>query len=459
MSRARFLTSSLATVAVASALTFSGTAAHAAPELSRATTQAVTAAQQGADEVCGQPSTPDQWGWVDHEETTVVIPSETHDEWTWTRAVPTTEHKYRKLVAPEQVKVIWKRTWTSPVQHLYHWEEVLQEFQPAVPEVEEEWHWETEVVEPAVTSTVWLYIHDNTGAQRWEREDWGAQNGQGSGWKKTDQSKPHVIKEAVTKQVKVVDVERSPAVPEVPRKTKDHYRWATEAPGPEWTATDKSRGGKVKVEYEATRGEQPGKDWVEVKRKVVKEAVYDEIWAPADSAPAGYERTDDSRPGEDSLESVQSADAPEGEGWVKDEASVVTVVDSPESEKTIPAWKEWTLINPGTEPTAPCDEPAEEVAGPTEDGTDDGADEETSVGGPTAPGSTSAVAGPVENTAQAPSQAAPAAGATVAPTSGTSTAVLPATGNDASIQTALTGLGAVLAGAWLMLRNRRRTAA
>lgn len=47
----------------------------------------------------------------------------------------------------------------------------------------DEWRWQREVITEIATEDE--YVHQVTGAVRWERSDWGAQNGQGKGWEKT----------------------------------------------------------------------------------------------------------------------------------------------------------------------------------------------------------------------------------------------------------------------------------
>lgn len=90
----RFLTGSLASLAVASAVTLAAPSADAADEPGRP---------------CGQPAIPAVSSTLFHEPELRVVPAVTHDEWRWQREVTSYEFEYSKVVSPAHRESDWTR--------------------------------------------------------------------------------------------------------------------------------------------------------------------------------------------------------------------------------------------------------------------------------------------------------------------------------------------------------------
>lgn len=393
MTRPRFLTGGLATLAVASAFTLSTPAAHA----------------EGSTQPCGQPAVPAVYTSVVHDPVFRTVAAITHDEWRWQRDVPSTEYEYAKVVTPARDEADWSRTIPGAVEYLFTRTVVDQPAVPSTPAVPEVGHYDTVVVTPAVTVLQDEYQHQVTGKLRWESPDWGAQNGNGDGWVKTGNTRQLEITPAVTQQVWVVDVPGVPATPGTPAVTHDETQWASSLPaGDGWTGPIDTRTDDPTTETVTTDGSTPSGDgWILVATRHF-DAVIDTVWGSV--APDGYTPTGAERPGGTTHEetSVTSAAAPDGDGWASIEGSQVTVTDAPATQVLVtPGSVDQVLVTPARPGTAPCP----------------------------------VVAAP---------QAAPAAQASVAPTR------LPNTGGVPGWM-APSGLAAILAGAALIRGARRRS--
>lgn len=400
MNRTRFLTGSLASIAVASAITLAAPAANA------------------ADRGCGQPAVDAVYNSVVHAPVVRTIPAQTHAEWLWQRDVNDLSFEYTKLVSPAGVETDWTRQVAGPTEYLFNRTVVDTPGVPAVPGTPEVGHFDTVVTTPAVVDTEWEYQHQVTGNTRWESETWGAQNGQGNGWVKTGSTRQTVVTPAVTTQVWVVDAPATPGTPAVPAVTHDESAWAQSSPGADWTGPADSRPGASSTEDRTTDGTTPdGDGWNLVATRVV-DAVYDTVWAS--SQPDGYDPTGASEitGSHHELTDATTAAAPAGDGWTQVADSEVTVVDVPASDETVTdGYTEQVLVSAAQPATDPCvDPPADNPS----DATD----------------------GP---------QAAPAA-------ENSHATVLPNTGNGVAPWMAPTGLGAMLAGiAVIRLSRRPRT--
>jgi len=348
MSRISFSTAGLATLAIAGALTLSAPAAY-------------------ADEAtCGNDVV-----------TTIVTPAViravdavTHSEWLWERDVTITEAEFTKLLTAATVEVDWTRDVAGPAEYRFTRTVVDQVAVPAVPGTPESGHVETVVVTPAVLGTEDEYQHETTGALRWERSDWGAQNGQGKGWKKTGSSREVETTPAVTAQQWLVDAPAVPGVPAVPEQSHVDEAWALTSPGDDWTPAGESRPGTNVVENATTAGEAPdGAGWRETARRE-SVAVLDTVWAGA--APEGYLPTGVARVASvvHEVTSETSAEAPEGDGWAQVDGSEVVITDAEAYDEVITPELTEILLSPpceDPEPTDPTDpnEPTEQVE-PTE---------------------------------------------------------------------------------------------
>lgn len=414
MSRISFSTAGLATLAIAGAMTLSAPAAY-------------------ADEAtCGTDVT-----------TTIVTPAVirtvdavTHLEWLWERDVVVTEREFTRILEAALVEVDWTRAVAGPVELRFTRTVVDQEGRAAVPGVAEVGHHETVVVTPAVVEVEDEYQHQTTGARRWERSDWGAQNGQGKGWVKTGVTREVETAAAVTEERWVVDVPAVPGTPAIPEQSHVDEAWALSSPGDDWAPTGESRPGADVVEYAITAGETPdGAGWRETARRE-SVAVIDTVWAGA--APEGYTPTGAARVASvvHEVTSETSAVAPAGEGWTQVAGSEVVITDVASYDEVVTPEVTQILLSP------PCgdDEPPVDVAEPPVDAVEPPA----GIVEPSVPEGTSvAVAGPIVGV-----QAAPAEVATV----------LPDTGNGLLGWMTPTGLLSVLAGAVVALGARRRSA-
>lgn len=414
MSRTSFSTAGLATLAIAGALTLSAPAAYA------------------EEATCGSDVT-----------TTIVTPAVirtvdavTHLEWLWERDVEVTEQEFSAVLDEAWVEIDWTREVAGPAELRFTRSVVDQAAVPAVPGIPEEGHYETVVVTPAVVESQDEYRHETTGNVRWERSDWGAQNGQGKGWKKTGATREVETAPAVTAQQWVVDVPAVPEVPAIPEQAHVEEAWASSSPGDGWAPTGESRPGVNVVENVTTAGGSPdGAGWRETARRGAV-AVLDTVWAAA--APEGYTPTGAERVASvvHEVTSETSAVAPAGEGWTQVAGSEVVVVDVPAYDEVVTPELTQILLSP------PCDETVEppvDVVEPPVDVVEPPA----GTGEPSEPeGASVAVAGP-----QVDAQAAPAEVATV----------LPDTGNGLLGWMTPAGLLGVLAGAAVAVGARRRS--
>jgi len=407
MSRTRFLTGSLASIAVASAFTFGAPAANAADERG-----------------CGQPAVDAVYSSVVHDPVFRTVPAQSHAEWLWQRDVDDLAYEYTKLVSPVGIETDWTREVAGPTEYLWTRTVTDTPAVPAVPGTPEIGHFTTVVTTAAVLVTEWEYQHQVTGKLRWESEDWGAQNGQGNGWKKTGNTRETEVTPAVTTQVWVVDSPATPGTPAIPATTHDESVWSLSSPGGDWTGPADSKPGASSTENQTTDGDAPdGDGWKLVATHVI-DAVYDTVWA--DSAPDGYDPTGNSKVVGSHHEQTDatSATAPAGDGWSEVSDSATTVIDVPESQELVTdGYTEQVLLSAALPATAPCVEP------PTDDPT--GTTDEP----------TSDTAGP---------QAAPAAEA-----SSPVATVLPNTGGDIPPWMAPAGFAAMLAGVAVIRFSRR----
>lgn len=181
---------------------------HSLAAATAASAIVLTAPAAVADEpACGIPATEAVWKTVVTEPTYRTVEEVAHDEWRWER-------------------------------------EVLTEELRDVAGLPEQGHFETVVLASAVVAIEDEYLHQTTGRVRWERSDWGAQNGVGQGWIKTGASRETVISPEETEQRWVVDVPAVPASTERSRKSSYESTAATSAAAPEgegWTAIEESR--------------------------------------------------------------------------------------------------------------------------------------------------------------------------------------------------------------------------
>lgn len=413
----RFLTGSLATMAVASAVTLIAPAASAA---------------DGADRACGLPAVPAAFLSVIHEPVLREIPAVTHQEWRWERTVTVDELEYAKVLSPATTETDWTREVPGVTEHLWSRTVIDQAAVPAVPGTAEQGHHETVVVTPAVTVTLVEYVQHQTGNTRWEQDGWNAANNPNQGWSKTGNTREEILTPAVTEQRWVVDQPAVPGTPAIPEISHTETTWAAGSPGAAWTGPLDSRTVGGGTESTTTSGDQApsGAGWVEQAVRQIP-AVVDTIWALV--APAGYVATGATRVHHVTPEqtTTTSAEAPEGDGWSPVADSLVVVVDQPaDTEVVSDGWTETVEVSPALDATAPCptgpDAPAAEVAGPQGGGSGDGTPGQGSTG-------STAVA-------------AAANGATV----------LPATGNPASPILLATAIGTLVAGGALVRIGRRR---
>ncbi|MFL6022779.1 MAG: hypothetical protein ACJ72O_05520 [Marmoricola sp.] len=399
MTRTRFLTGSLASIAVASAITLAAPAANAAVD-------------------CGQPAVDATYSTVVHDAVYQTIPAQTHAEYLWQRDVVDHTYEFTKLVSPAGVQNDWTRQVAGPLEYLFTRTVTDVAAVPAVPGTPEVGHFDTVVTTPAVVATEWEYEHQVTHNLRWESEDWGAQNGKGNGWVKTGNTRQTEVTPAVTSQVWVVDAPATTGTPAVPAVTHDESAWALSSPGADWTGPADSRPTASSTENQTTDGDAPaGTGWILVATHAV-DAVFDTVWA--DSAPEGYSPTGASQVSGSHHEvtDAASANAPAGEGWSQVDGSETDVVDVPSSEVLVTdGYTEQVLLTPAVPATDPCVDP------PVEDPTG--------------------------------TQGAPAAGPQAAPVVSSPASVLPETGNGVPPWMAPTGLAAMLAGIAVIRLSRR----
>lgn len=416
----RYLTGSLATMAVASAMTLTAPSASAA---------------DGADRPCGLVAVPAAFVSVIHEPVLREIPAVTHQEWRWERMVTTHELEYAKVLSPATTETDWTREVPGATEYLWSRTVIDQAAVPAVPGTPAQGHFETVVVTPEVTVTLLEYVQHQTGNTRWEEAGWNATNNPQQGWYLSGNTRPEVLTPAVTEQRWVVDQPAVPGTPAVPEVSHTETTWAAASPGAGWVGPLDSRTDAGDTESTTTTGDQApaGAGWVQQAVRQIP-AVVDTIWALV--APVGYTATGESRVLEVTPEQTDatSADAPAGEGWSRIAESLTVVVDQPAGTEVLSdGWTEDVEVSPALAATPAC---------------------------PTVPDTaTAAVAGPKAGgaTTVAGVQAGTSGGASsvVAAATGGAT-VLPATGNPASPILLATAIGTLLAGGALVRIGRRR---
>lgn len=399
MTRNRFLTGSLASIAVASAITLAAPAA------------------QAVDRGCGLPGLDAVYTSVVHSPVFRTVPEQTHQEWAWERDVDQYSYEFSREVSPAGIANHWTREVPGPVEYLFSLTVVDSPAVPGTRGTPEVGHYETVVVTPAVVTTEWEYQHHVTGNLRWEDVDWGAQNGKGSGWEQTGNTRETELEPAVTTQIWVVDAAAVLGTPATPAITHVDSAWATSSPGADWTGPSDARPGPSSTETQSTGGDAPaGAGW-QLVSSIEIPAVIDSVWA--DVAPDGYQPTGASKVVGSSHEQNDgtSTVAPDGSGWTQVADSAVTVVDAPTSDELVTdGFVEQVVVSAAQPATEPCvDAPATDNPPPTG------------------------------------SQAAPASGATSAPVA----SVLPNTGNDIPPWMAPAGLAAMLAGVAMIRFGRR----
>ena len=421
----RFLAGGLASIAVASGVTLAGPSAYAAD------------GADGADRACGQPAVPAVFVTVITEPVSRVIPAVTHEEWLWQHDVATMEHEYSRVVTPAQTVTDWVRPGT--VEQLWSLKVVDRPAADAVPATEEQGHYATAVVTPAVTVTQFEYVQQQTGHTRWEDAGWNAEKADGDngkGWTRTGATREDVVTEAVTQQVWVVDQAATPGTPAVTEISHLVHQWSASSPGDDWSGPLDTRvvgGGST-----STIGDDvpSGSGWTKNGSHEVP-AVVDTLWA--DDAPVGYDATGASRVKGTIVEqtSDHSAAGP-GDDWTQVSGSRVLVVDQPETTEVTPGTTRQDQISPELPATPACSAVAPVAVDPA----------------------TSAVAA-AEATGHSVVQGAHAAhhqGSNTSAAAAGAATVLPEAGNPVSPLLLTAGLGALLAGGVLVGVGRRRLA-
>jgi hypothetical protein len=422
--KTRFLTGSLASLAIASAVTLSAPPASAA---------------DGPGQVpglpCGQPAVPAVYVTVTHDPELRLVPAVTHDEWRWERAVTTYEYEFATVVAPAHSESDWTREVPGTTEYEWSRTVVDRAAVPAVPGTAEVGHWETRVVTPAVTVTVFEYVQQQTGRTRWERDGWNGEKDdedKGRGWTRTGHTREDVTTPAVTAPYWVVDQPSTDGTPAVDALTHSETTWATSSPGGDWTGPSAARTVGGGTETATTTGDDvpAGDGWTRIDSRTVP-AVVDLGWAQ--QVPEGALATGASRVHDVTTEQTDntSATAPDGAGWSPVAGSRVVVVDQAETTELVgTGGTEEVLVSPAQAAGEPCPEVAQ--------------------------GSSSAADGPKAGGSSVVS-AAQAAGATTVTAAGAeTTTVLPATGSPVSPLLLATGLGALLAGGVLVRAGRGR---
>ena len=327
-----FLTGSLATLAIASAVTLASPSAYAA---------------DGPERPCGQPATPAVYLTVVHEPQVRVVPAVTHQAWRWQRDVTTVENEYSKVVTEASTQTVdMTRQVGDTTEYLWSYTEVTQAAVPAVPGTPAVTHVETVVVTPEVTVTEFEYRQKQHPDQtRWEDAGWNGDKGdvdKGLGWEKTGNTRQTVVTPAVTEEVTVVDKAATDGTPAIPELSHVQQTWA------------------------ATPGDA---SWTKVQHTVSVPAIVDIVWAQ--TAPDGYTATGNTHSHTTTeTTDVPAADAPAGAGWTKVPESGVVVVDEPQTTEIVGSeWIEQELASPALPATADCrptvvDVPTTDVAGP-----------------------------------------------------------------------------------------------
>ena len=299
--KTRFLTGSLATLAVASAVTLAAPSAGAASL---------------PDVPCGQAATPAVYQTVKHEPVVREVPAVTHPAWLWQRDVTTTSYEFSRVVRAAYTEYLWAhRVITQPAV-------------AAVPAIPEKGHFETVEVTPAVTVTLFQYEQQTTHNLSWHEDGWNGEKDDvdhGRGWARTGVTETEIVTPAVTTDEWVVDQAAVPGIPAVEEVSHVEQTWATE-PG--------------------------GDDSTKVDERMVP-AVLDTVWA--DAAPDGFLPTGASRSTTTTVETDEaSATAPDGDGWTHVPGSVVQVVDQPATTELVGGSTEVVLISPAKPAGEPC---------------------------------------------------------------------------------------------------------
>jgi hypothetical protein len=422
----RFLTGSLATLAISSAVTLAAPTAYAADEPTRP---------------CGQPAVPAVYVTVTSDPQVRIVPAVTHDEWRWERDVPVLEHEYVKVVRAAYTETDWSREVPATMEHQWVRTVVDRAAVPAVPGTPEVGHWQTVVITPAVTRTLVEYQQQQTGALRWEPEGWNGEKGdedKGQGWTRTGRTTEEILNPAVTEQRWVVDQPATEGTPAVIELSHLEYTWSADSPGTGWSDTGASRsvGGGTETTTTTDDAQPDGAGWSVVTTRSFP-AVVDTRWAF--EAPEGYAETGNVRVDHVTTEQTDgtSATPPAGEGWSQVPDSLVVVIDQPATSELVGAGSTETLLaSPALDATPPCPDAAPDAG--------------------TAP---QVQVAPAVSTAHAGgSHHAAPAGASVSAASTAASTVLPETGSPVSPVLLTTALGALLTGGVLVRAGRRRGA-
>ncbi|RNM13712.1 hypothetical protein [Nocardioides pocheonensis] len=424
----RFLTGSLASLAIASAVTLAAPSAYAADAPARP---------------CGQPAVPAVYVTVTSDPEVRIIPAITHDEWRWERQVPVLAHEYVKVLHAAYTETDWSRDVAGTTEYRWTRTVIDRAAVPAVPGTPEVGHWETVVVTPAVTRTLVEYQQQQTGALRWEPEGWNGEKGdddKGQGWVRTGRTTEEVVTPAVTDQHWVVDQAATDGTPAVTELSHVEYTWAAASPGTGWTATGDSHtvGGGTETTTTTDDAQPSGAGWTVVATRSFP-AVVDTQWAL--EAPDGY--TDTGNVQVDHLTTEETdgtaATPPAGDGWSQVPDSLVVVVDQPATTELVGSGStEEVLVSPALDATPPCPQ-----AAPADGGSSSADAPQIQVA--------AAVSGAHSGTAHHAAHASTSASAA-------SATVLPETGNPVSPWLLTTGLGALLTGGVLVRAGRRRHA-
>lgn len=416
----RFLAGGLASIAVASGVTLAGPSAYAA---------------DGAERACGQPAVPAVFVTVITEPVSRVVPAVTHEEWLWQHEVTTIEHEYSRVLTPAQTVTDWMRLGT--VEHLWSRKVIDRPAADAVQPTDEQGHYATVVITPAVTVTLFQYVQQQTGNTRWEDAGWNAEKADGDagkGWTRTGATREDVVTDAVTEQVWVVDQEATSGTPAVTELSHLVQQWSASSPGNDWSGPLDTRvvgGGTT-----STVGDDlpPGAGWAKTGSHVVP-AVVDTLWA--EDAPDGYDATGLSREDVATAQTTDHSATAPGDGWTQVPDSRTLVVDRLETTEVTPGTTRQDQISPELPATPACSAVAAVAVDPAVSAVAD--------------------AEPSGHSAVQPAHAAHQAGShTPAVAAAGPATVLPEAGNPVSPLLLTAGLGALLAGGVLVGVGRRR---
>jgi hypothetical protein len=401
----RFLTGSLASLAVASGVSLAAPAAYA----------------DAPARPCGQPAVAAIFATMVQEPELRQVAAVTHDEWRWERQVTTYLREYSTVLTPAYTVTTWTRNLPTFTEYRWSHEVITQEAQVAIPATPEIGHWEGVVGQPTGTRVEFEYIQQQTGNTRWEADGWNGDNGDvdhGKGWTRTDHAQQWVVTQPASSG--------SDAVPEI---SGLEYTWSATSPGAGWSKTAEpphTTGGGTETTT-TTGDDEPAGGWTKTGSDTAPAKVKT-VWAY--EAPEGYTATNTAPKEEHSTESTSgtSATAP-GEGWSKVVDSLVVKVDQEATTQLVGGGTEQVLVRPGLPATDAC-APAKssDIAGPQ-------------------------ASGPQAGSTKASGSAAVSTTAAAAAHTGT---VLPATGSPISPLLLTTGLGALLTGGALLQVGRRR---